>query len=201
MDRKGFSPIIIVAIIAVVLITGGIWYYFSVRNSGSLISDIRQQCYEKAANLDSPIRASYSSKVDLATIQNVASDLRGLSGIDSVEVTSASEALQSFKQQQAVRGNQDVLNALSELGGNPLGATLEVDVKSDVVSSTLTAIDAEDAKYSITADSVTSMESLKQSTLQGISSAPNNPSSTQLFEQCVHSTSSVFSPTTFYLGG
>ena len=80
---------------------------------------------------------SIKSKVDVSVyfvtsateqqILNVKSELEKLPQVQSVNYTSADAALVAFKKQHA--NDQLTLQALNELGGNPLDASLEVQAK------------------------------------------------------------------------
>lgn len=187
--------VLIFAAIAAVICVAGVGVFLIAHQYRP--ADLRHQCYNKIAGLASPITVSFSSGTDIAVIQKIAAAVRTQDGVETVEVTSANDARQTFVKQQETQGNQTVLDALNELSGNPLDSTLQANVKSEEVSSTLAFISAESDKYGVKPDGTSTMESLKQATLRGILSAPDSASSTQLFESCITSTSTVFSPTTY----
>lgn len=116
--RSGAVSFATVLIMTVTMIIIGILMFLSALLSYTL-AQVQNQV---------DVSVYFTTNADEGTILNLKDKLQRLSQVDSVTYTSSDEALAQFKNRHA--NDQLTLDALNELGSNPLGASLAIHAKN-----------------------------------------------------------------------
>lgn len=143
--RYGFAGFVrngFVSLSAVLVMTITLLVIASIMIGNAALSSVLRDLTEKV-----DIAVYFTPSATEAQVQNIKQSLTALPEVKSVDYVSADEALAAFKQRH--ENDQLTLQALDELSGNPLGASLEVRAKEtsqyEAIATFLTAQQTQNA--------------------------------------------------------
>lgn len=152
--------------VAIVLIFAGYGVYQAMRYFN--FKNLQNQCYQKINNADNTITIYFDTNSDLTKLQLIAEDIRASQNIKAISLKSADEALQDFKQKHSA--DQQIINALGELGSNPLEPSITLTLTANQnMSDVSNYITQEAQKYGVSERSIIQPEkAFKEMMLQRI---------------------------------